>query len=107
MRATCPPPPHIPSNLPAFSPVLARPPPEASRASDLQLEGHGSASERSTRTLGRGDSRRTSLRTRMKETRMRLIVAMTGATGAVYGIHILKALQQLGVERHVILAGPR
>jgi hypothetical protein len=35
---------------------------------------------------------------------MRLIVAMTGATGAVYGICILKALQHLGVERHVILS---
>jgi polyprenyl P-hydroxybenzoate/phenylacrylic acid decarboxylase-like protein len=34
---------------------------------------------------------------------MRLIVAMTGATGAVYGIRILKALRQLGVERHLIL----
>ena len=35
---------------------------------------------------------------------MRLIVAMTGATGAVYGIRLLKALQHLGVERHVILS---
>jgi len=41
---------------------------------------------------------------RTKETRMRLIVAMTGATGAVYGIRLLKALQHLGVERHVILS---
>jgi polyprenyl P-hydroxybenzoate/phenylacrylic acid decarboxylase-like protein len=35
---------------------------------------------------------------------MRLIVAMTGATGAVYGIRLLKALQHLGVERHLILS---
>jgi 4-hydroxy-3-polyprenylbenzoate decarboxylase len=35
---------------------------------------------------------------------MRLIVTMTGATGAVYGIRILKALQHLGVERHSILS---
>lgn len=35
---------------------------------------------------------------------MRLVVAMTGATGAVYGIRLLKALQHLGVERHVILS---
>jgi phosphopantothenoylcysteine synthetase/decarboxylase len=35
---------------------------------------------------------------------MRIIVAMTGATGAVYGIRILAALQELGVERHLILS---
>jgi flavin prenyltransferase len=35
---------------------------------------------------------------------MRLLVAMTGATGAVYGIRILNALPQLGVERHLILS---
>jgi 4-hydroxy-3-polyprenylbenzoate decarboxylase len=35
---------------------------------------------------------------------VRLVVAMTGATGAVYGIRLLKALQHLGVERHVILS---
>jgi polyprenyl P-hydroxybenzoate/phenylacrylic acid decarboxylase-like protein len=35
---------------------------------------------------------------------MRIIVAMTGATGAVYGIRILAALQELGIERHLILS---
>ena len=35
---------------------------------------------------------------------MRIIVAITGATGAVYGIRLLTALEQLGVERHLILS---
>jgi 4-hydroxy-3-polyprenylbenzoate decarboxylase len=35
---------------------------------------------------------------------MRIIVAMTGATGAVYGIRTLAALHELGVERHLILS---
>jgi 4-hydroxy-3-polyprenylbenzoate decarboxylase len=35
---------------------------------------------------------------------MRLVVAMTGATGAVLGIRLLEALGQLGVETHLILS---
>ncbi len=35
---------------------------------------------------------------------MRIIVAMTGATGAAYGIRLLAALEELGVERHLILS---
>ncbi len=35
---------------------------------------------------------------------MRIIVAMTGATGAAYGIRLLAALRELGVERHLILS---
>ena len=34
----------------------------------------------------------------------RLIVAMTGATGAVFGIRLLSALQECGVESHLILS---
>ena len=35
---------------------------------------------------------------------MRVVVAMTGATGAVYGVRLLAALAELGVERHLILS---
>ena len=35
---------------------------------------------------------------------MRIVVAMTGATGARYGVRLLAALADLGVERHVILS---
>lgn len=35
---------------------------------------------------------------------MRLVVAMTGATGAIYGIRLLTALAQLGVESHLVLS---
>ena len=35
---------------------------------------------------------------------MRLVVAITGATGAVYGVRILASLAELGVERHLILS---
>lgn len=35
---------------------------------------------------------------------MRIIVAITGATGAAYGIRLLAALEQLGVERHLIVS---
>jgi flavin prenyltransferase len=35
---------------------------------------------------------------------MRIIVAITGATGAVYGVRLLAALEELGVERHLILS---
>lgn len=35
---------------------------------------------------------------------MRIVVAMTGATGAAYGIRLLAALSELGVETHLILS---
>jgi 3-polyprenyl-4-hydroxybenzoate decarboxylase len=35
---------------------------------------------------------------------MRIIVAMTGATGAIYGVRLLVALAEHGVERHLILS---
>jgi 4-hydroxy-3-polyprenylbenzoate decarboxylase len=35
---------------------------------------------------------------------MRIIVAMTGATGAVYGVSLLAALRELGVETHLVLS---
>lgn len=34
---------------------------------------------------------------------MRIIVGMSGASGAIYGIRLLEALNQLGVESHLIL----
>lgn len=34
----------------------------------------------------------------------RIVVAMTGATGAILGIKILKALKYLGVETHLIIS---
>ena len=35
---------------------------------------------------------------------MRLIVGITGASGALFGIRTLEALQKLGVESHLILS---
>lgn len=35
---------------------------------------------------------------------MRLIVAITGSTGAIYGIRTLEVLQKMGVETHLILS---
>jgi flavin prenyltransferase len=35
---------------------------------------------------------------------MRIIVAITGATGTVYGMRLLAALGELGIERHLILS---
>ncbi len=35
---------------------------------------------------------------------MRIVIAMTGATGAVYGINLLVALRELGVETHLVLS---
>ena len=34
---------------------------------------------------------------------MRLVIGISGASGAVYGIRLLKALEDLGVETHLIL----
>jgi 4-hydroxy-3-polyprenylbenzoate decarboxylase len=35
---------------------------------------------------------------------MRLIVAMTGATGAIFGIRLLEALQEMRVETHLVIS---
>lgn len=35
---------------------------------------------------------------------MRIVVAMTGATGAVFGVRLLEALNVLGVESHLVLS---
>jgi 4-hydroxy-3-polyprenylbenzoate decarboxylase len=35
---------------------------------------------------------------------LRIVVAITGATGAIYGITVLEALKALGIESHLILS---
>lgn len=35
---------------------------------------------------------------------MRLIVGMSGATGAIYGVRLLERLRELGVETHLVLS---
>src|ERR687895_2947464 len=35
---------------------------------------------------------------------MRLIVAITGATGAVYGVRLLERLREAGVESHLVIS---
>jgi hypothetical protein len=61
MRATCPPFRYPERSRCGFPHSGTAPTPDASGASELQPEGKGSALERGTRTLGRGDSRRTGL----------------------------------------------
>ena len=34
---------------------------------------------------------------------MRLIVGITGATGAIYGVRVLERLREAGVETHLVL----
>lgn len=36
----------------------------------------------------------------------RLVVGISGATGVIYGIRLLKALGELGVESHLVVSGP-
>ena len=35
---------------------------------------------------------------------MKLIVAMTGATGSIYGVRLLERLRQVGVETHLVIS---
>ena len=35
---------------------------------------------------------------------MRLVVAITGGTGAIYGVAMLTALAELGVETHLVVS---
>jgi 4-hydroxy-3-polyprenylbenzoate decarboxylase len=35
---------------------------------------------------------------------MRLIVALTGATGAIYGVRVLERLREAGVETHLVIS---
>jgi 4-hydroxy-3-polyprenylbenzoate decarboxylase len=35
---------------------------------------------------------------------MRLIVAITGATGAIYGVRVLQRLREVGVETHLVIS---
>jgi len=35
---------------------------------------------------------------------MRLVIGITGASGAIFGVHTLEALRELGVETHLILS---
>lgn len=37
-------------------------------------------------------------------TRKRLIIAITGATGAIYGVRLLQALRESGVETHLLVS---
>lgn len=39
-----------------------------------------------------------------KDTRMRIIVGITGATGVIYGIRTLETLKKLGVETHLVIS---
>ena len=35
---------------------------------------------------------------------MRLIVGITGATGVIYGVRLLKRLREAGVETHLVIS---
>ncbi|MFL9989497.1 UbiX family flavin prenyltransferase [Paraburkholderia sediminicola] len=35
---------------------------------------------------------------------VRIVVCMTGATGAIYGVRLLELLAEMGVERHLVLS---
>ena len=35
---------------------------------------------------------------------MKIIVALTGATGAIYGVRLLERLRDAGVETHLVIS---
>jgi flavin prenyltransferase len=41
-----------------------------------------------------------------KTTRDRLVIGMSGASGAAYGIRLLEACRELGLESHLVMTGP-
>ena len=41
-----------------------------------------------------------------KGTRERLVIGMSGASGAAYGIRLLEACRELGIESHLVMTGP-
>lgn len=40
------------------------------------------------------------------EMKKRLVVGISGATGAIYGIRLLEALREMGVETHLVVTDP-
>ena len=46
------------------------------------------------------------LRDRAKTQAERLVIGMSGASGAAYGIRLLEACRELGVESHLVMTGP-
>ena len=36
----------------------------------------------------------------------RLVIGMSGASGAAYGIRLLEACRELGIESHLVMTGP-
>jgi 4-hydroxy-3-polyprenylbenzoate decarboxylase len=40
------------------------------------------------------------------DSKIRLVVGLSGASGAVYGIRLLEACHQLGIESHLVMTGP-
>ncbi|MGH3442190.1 MAG: hypothetical protein ACRDUY_09145 [Nitriliruptorales bacterium] len=36
-----------------------------------------------------------------------LVIGMTGATGAIYGIRLLEVLSEFDIETHLLLTSPR
>ena len=41
-----------------------------------------------------------------KGVRQRLVIGMSGASGAAYGIRLLEACRELGIESHLVMTGP-
>lgn len=74
----------------------------------IQSSIHGTATFHTSRALHTTDTSDTSpskLNLNSNHLRHnRLVIGMTGATGAIYGITILRFLAQIGVETHLILS---
>src|ERR1700754_4714500 len=41
-----------------------------------------------------------------KAPQKRLVIGMSGASGAAYGIRLLEACRDLGIESHLVMTGP-